>query len=220
MKVYIAGPIAGYPDANRHAFRAAYHWLNALGHDAVNPHDVAPHVHEGECPPGPRAGESDAHTAPCYMRTDMIALLGCDAVYFLRGWERSSGAFAEFGAARAAGMQMWWQDQDHAPNIDAAHLERQIRWSRNTFGPGRRTKGVIDRIRKELIEVEADPFDVGEWVDVIILALDGAWRHGAQPQEIIDALRAKQARNELRSWPDWRTASEDHAIEHVREDVR
>jgi len=51
---------------------------------------------------------------------------------------------------------------------------------------------------------------------VVILALDGAWRAGAEPQQIIDAIKAKQARNEARTWPDWRTASPDRAIEHDR----
>lgn len=217
MKVYIAGPIAGYPHANRHAFAAAFWHLKALGHDPLNPHDIPPHAHEGECPAGPVAGESDAHTAPCYMRSDIIGMLGCDAVYFLRGWERSSGAFAELSAARAAGLALWFEGQDGALAIDAAHIERQRRWSRATFGPSTRTAGVLDHIRRELLEVEADPFDLGEWVDVIILALDGAWRHGHEPQRIIDAIREKQARNEARTWPDWRTASEDAAIEHVRE---
>lgn len=97
-----------------------------------------------------------------------------------------------------------------------AHLARQREWSGNTFGPGPRTAGVIDHIRKELREIEADPSDISEWIDVVILALDGAWRAGFQPQEIIDALVAKQNKNEARQWPDWRTASPDKAIEHVR----
>lgn len=102
------------------------------------------------------------------------------------------------------------------PSIDAAHLTRQREWSERTFGPGPRTLGVLDHIRKELQEIEDDPSDLREWVDVVILALDGAWRAGWQPQEIIDAIRAKQARNEARTWPDWRTMSADQAIEHDR----
>jgi hypothetical protein len=96
------------------------------------------------------------------------------------------------------------------------HLQRQKSWSEKTFGPGARTKGVLDHIRKELAEIEADPADISEWVDVIILAFDGAWRAGWQPEQIIEAWLAKQAKNEARSWPDWRTMSEDQAIEHVR----
>lgn len=100
--------------------------------------------------------------------------------------------------------------------IDAAHLAHQREWSEATFGPGRRTLGVLDHIRKELAEIEDAPDDVEEWVDVIILAFDGALRAGWNPQEIIDAIKAKQDKNERRSWPDWRSAPPDTAIEHVR----
>jgi hypothetical protein len=100
--------------------------------------------------------------------------------------------------------------------IDAAHLERQRSWSTNTFGPGARIQGVLDHIRKELVEVEANPSDLSEWADVLILAFDGAWRAGGEPQEIIDAVIAKQTRNEGRTWPDWRTQPLDKAIEHDR----
>ncbi|MGE7139179.1 dATP/dGTP pyrophosphohydrolase domain-containing protein, partial [Luteibacter sp. NPDC031894] len=98
----------------------------------------------------------------------------------------------------------------------AAHLQRQRDWSGKTFGPGSRSQGVVDHIRKELKEIEADPGDLKEWIDVVILALDGAWRSGAQPQEIIDALVSKQTKNEGRVWPDWRTADPNKAIEHDR----
>lgn len=96
-----------------------------------------------------------------------------------------------------------------------AHLIRQRTWSRNTFGPGERRKGVCDHIRKELEEIDVSG-DLSEWIDVVILALDGAWRSGAGPEEIIDAIVAKQTKNEGRTWPDWRTQPPDHAIEHDR----
>jgi len=100
--------------------------------------------------------------------------------------------------------------------IDSAHLAHQREWSRATFGPGTRTDGVLDHIEKELDEIRADPYDLGEWVDVIILAFDGAWRAGWGPQDIIDAIHAKQSKNEGRTWPDWRGMSEHEAIEHDR----
>lgn len=37
------------------------------------------------------------------------------------------------------------------------HLRRQQRFSKKTFGPGQRTEEVLDRIRKELQEIEAAP---------------------------------------------------------------
>jgi hypothetical protein len=104
------------------------------------------------------------------------------------------------------------------PAIDARHLERQRESSDRTFGPGSRTLGVTEHIRKELEEIEANPQDAKEWIDVVILALDGAWRAGLSPQQIINAVHEKQGINERRTWPDWREGSPDHAIEHVRSD--
>ena len=96
-------------------------------------------------------------------------------------------------------------------------LARQRDFSARTFGPGARTQGVLDHIRKELKEIEAEPGDLSEWIDVIILACDGALRAGHAPEAIVKAWIAKQARNEKRKWPDWRTADPDKAIEHVKE---
>ena len=96
------------------------------------------------------------------------------------------------------------------------YFERQIGWSRETFGPALRTGGVIDHIRKELREIEANPHDLSEWVDVVILAMDGFWRHGGEASDLLPALLAKQRKNMSRTWPDWRTMSEDSAIEHDR----
>ena len=105
----------------------------------------------------------------------------------------------------------------YPPPFDFAdHLQRQRAFSERTFGPGARAKGVVAHIRKELLEIEAAPDDLGEWIDVAILALDGAWRTGATPQQIIDALVAKQTKNEGRTWPDWRAMDPDGAIEHDR----
>jgi len=96
------------------------------------------------------------------------------------------------------------------------YIERQIAFSRETFGPGKRTGGVLEHIRKELKEIEAKPDDITEWSDLLILALDGAWRQGFTAVEICAALQAKQDVNRARQWPDWREVSEDSAIEHIR----
>lgn len=98
-----------------------------------------------------------------------------------------------------------------------SHLHRQREFSLRTFGPGARTAGVLDHIRKELAEIEAKPRDLTEWADVVLLALDGAWRAGHSPEDIALVIAEKQARNEARAWPDWRTAAPGKAIEHVHE---
>jgi hypothetical protein len=103
------------------------------------------------------------------------------------------------------------------PTFDLiSHLHRQRSFSATTFGPGLRADGVLDHIRKELKEIEADPTDVTEWIDVVILAFDGAWRQGWSPEDIAKALEAKQTKNESRKWPDWRNAEPGKAIEHDR----
>ena len=98
-----------------------------------------------------------------------------------------------------------------------SHLYRQSEFTLRTFGPGERTQGLLDHIRKELMEIEESPADVFEWVDVIILAFDGALRVGHSPETICEALLAKQSKNESRKWPDWRTAEPGKAIEHIKE---
>ncbi len=155
----------------------------------------------------------------------------------------------------------------------AAHLERQRAFSLRTFGPGERTAGVCNHMRKELAEITADPDDVVEYADMVILAFDGAMRAGHAPRDlaiaflrqlewpghrseiywigkaieaaektpavlamwanvavvacevaaerglarhaVVAAVIAKQARNEARTWPDWRTLPPDAPIEHV-----
>jgi len=94
------------------------------------------------------------------------------------------------------------------------HLYRQRAFSERTWGPGPNTAGVCDHIRRELAEIEAAPSDILEWVDVMLLSLDGAWRAGYSPEQICAAIARKQAINESRRWPDWRTQPRDRAIEH------
>lgn len=99
----------------------------------------------------------------------------------------------------------------------AVRLRAQREWSLATFGPGQRLAGILAHIRKELREVEEQPLDAEEWIDVAILAFDGAWRAGWEPEQIVAALDKKYRRNRERTWPDWRTAPEGEPIEHVRE---
>ena len=115
------------------------------------------------------------------------------------------------------------------------YLARQVAVSRCNFGPNERTLGVIDHIKKELKEIQADDTPEGrakEWNDVVILALDGATRSMREAirargtleptadyiaDKVVSAIKRKQqGKNELRDWPDWRTVPEDKAIEHKR----
>lgn len=108
------------------------------------------------------------------------------------------------------------------------HLLRQMAFSTATFGPGRRTLGVVDHITKELREVLESNGSPSEWVDVVILALDGfsrslLYQDGQVPPSrdvvadmVCAILENKQSKNENRVWPDWRKSDPNKAIEHDR----
>lgn len=163
----------------------------------------------------------------------------------LRRWEAKMRAENEFTEGEAVpppyGITRVCEASEFLPapwdptSLDlVAHLRRQSEFSLRTFGPGSRSVGIADHIEKELREVReaaaaaanaelSGSLDkshrdelLAEWIDVAILAFDGAWRTGASPEEIVMALRAKQVKNEARKWPDWRTADPNKAIEHDR----
>ena len=93
-------------------------------------------------------------------------------------------------------------------------LNKQIPWSKKMFGYGPRTGGVTKHIEKEVAEIRSNPSDLKEWIDVVILALDGAWRAGHTAMDIEQALFAKQEENMLRKWPP--PTDDDTPNEHIR----
>lgn len=95
-----------------------------------------------------------------------------------------------------------------------AYIDRHISWSAQTFGPGAKVVGLCKHIEKELQEIKADPTALFEWVDVIILALDGAWRAGYSAQQIWNGMQAKQKINFGREWPEH--SPDDEPTEHIR----
>jgi hypothetical protein len=101
-------------------------------------------------------------------------------------------------------------------DITPVTIEAMRAWSKTTFGPTARTEGIIDHITKELQEIRESPFDLEEWIDVAILAFDGAWRAGYSPEEILTLFHHKLGKNMRRQWPDWRESDGTTAIEHDR----
>lgn len=96
------------------------------------------------------------------------------------------------------------------------YIKRHREWSEQTFGKGARTGGLVKHIQKECEEILAKPDDLEEWIDVIILAIDGAWRSGHSAEEISGTLELKLLKNQRRVWK----VSEDPNVpnEHVRTD--
>lgn len=76
---------------------------------------------------------------------------------------------------------------------------------------------MIDHIREELGEIEAvNGKDLMEWVDLILLSMDGAYRAGFLPEEIASGLVKKLTVNESRQWPDWRTVDPTKKIKAIK----
>lgn len=105
----------------------------------------------------------------------------------------------------------------HYDALSHEDIDSQREWSDHTFGPGERLGGVVAHIREELTEVEAEPGDIAEWADLLILAIDGATRQGFSGADLIAAYHDKMLTNRMRQWPDWRDFSEDEPINHVRD---
>lgn len=75
-------------------------------------------------------------------------------------------------------------------------------WSVGTFGADRSLEYNCRHIESELVEVRADPRDPVEWMDIAILAFDGAMRAGHTPEDVarvfVDKLKVIQGRTYVR----------------------
>ena len=115
-RVYVSGPITGYPSMNEWAFRLAASLLAARGDDPLIPHDLQPHSHVGKCPEVYGDRPTGGHDGGCYLRADLVAMLErADAVYRLRGWSQSRGARVECALATLLGIPI-----EDAPDVELA----------------------------------------------------------------------------------------------------
>ena len=120
MKVYIAGPMTGFPAYNLTAFEeAAFAWA-ADGHEVETPFDANSRVwfkHHGR--------PFDPHNDTCewndpllreMFAEDVAVLLASDAVALLPGWENSKGATLERTIA----------ERFNIPCVDASRPARSL----------------------------------------------------------------------------------------------
>lgn len=91
-RIYVSGPMTGLPDLNFPAFHAEAARLRNLGYEVVSPAEI-------------NAGlEGEGWTA-C-MKRDIAALVRCDVIHFLPGWQSSRGANVERFIAIALGLKL------------------------------------------------------------------------------------------------------------------
>ncbi len=100
MKLYLAGPMTGYPNYNWPAFDAAAQYWRSHGHEVINPAEMD--RQRGVDPTVPATHDKWLEA----MRHDIAVLAGCDGIVLLPDWEHSRGANIEFYLARALGLRI------------------------------------------------------------------------------------------------------------------
>jgi hypothetical protein len=91
--LYLAGPITGHDDYNEPLFRRAAAELRSVGYRVFVPHELS---------------KKDRTLAwSLYMRWALRALMDCDELVLLPGWELSRGARVELFVATALEMPRW-----------------------------------------------------------------------------------------------------------------
>ena len=92
MKIYISGPMTGYKDLNRLAFREVQETLEAMGHEVFNPTNT----YHG--------------TRRLSMEADLVWICRhAEGMVMLFNGVRSSGSAAELAAAKALELPVWYQ---------------------------------------------------------------------------------------------------------------
>ena len=92
--IYIAGPMTGYEDCNRHSFNDMADAIRAEGNIPLNP-----------------ATLPDGLTQAQYMNICLSMIFSATAVHMLSGWQKSKGANAEHALAEKLGLPITYQNK-------------------------------------------------------------------------------------------------------------
>lgn len=111
MRIYLSGPMTGFPEFNYPLFNKVAQAWRTEGHYVLNPaeHFDGDYNHKGG--------------RPAYLRADMTDLLEAEAIALLPGWENSSGAKLELAIARELGLHV----------LDARRPARLVDVQEHTF---------------------------------------------------------------------------------------
>ncbi|ELU2691000.1 DUF4406 domain-containing protein [Escherichia coli] len=109
LKIYIAGPMTGYPDYNRAAFNAKASELMAEGHIVLNPAVLPGGLCQSE-----------------YMDICLAMVRSADAIYLHNRWEESVGARAEHALAEKLGLTVIYESPTNIECQVAPHIYREL----------------------------------------------------------------------------------------------
>lgn len=116
MKLYLAGPMRGYPEFNFPAFHAAAAHLRSLGHEVFSPAEKDIERHGTDISAGNATG-SEAEATKLHGFNLRVALGDdlawicehAEGIALLREWQGSKGAQAEYATALALGLPALFQ---------------------------------------------------------------------------------------------------------------
>jgi len=108
LRVYVAGPMRGYPQSNFPMFDACRDQLIRMGWDPVSPADMD-RKRDGFDPtkPGFDLAAVETFDLRRALKRDFIAIMEADGIVFLPGWEGSSGANVERTLGAALDLRAW-----------------------------------------------------------------------------------------------------------------
>lgn len=111
MKIYLAGPMRGYPEFNFPAFHAGAARLRALGHEVFSPAEADIERHGVDISAGNSTGDEalakeqhNFNLREALAKDTAYICLEADAIALLPDWQQSKGATAEHALALALGL--------------------------------------------------------------------------------------------------------------------
>lgn len=109
MKVYIAGAITDNRNY-KEQFAAAEERLRSAGHEVFNP------------------ARNQGYSYREYINMGLFELMQCDAIYLLKGYEKSTGATLEHDYARTVGLEVIEEKEaDRAEELlDYLNIAREL----------------------------------------------------------------------------------------------
>lgn len=104
-RIYIAGPMSGYPRYNVDTFDSAAQHFRMEGFEVFNPADMDRDAgFDHYAVPQMRLTQSDKRE---FMRRDLMAICRCNAIALLPGWEKSKGVKVELALAEFLGLMVF-----------------------------------------------------------------------------------------------------------------
>jgi hypothetical protein len=203
-KVYIAGPMTGYPKWNFPAFFEAERQLEELGYEVINPaHNDGATVQEALESAGPV--DSPNNLWSDYMKRDLPHVMNVDMICLLPGWQKSKGASLEVTVAKAIGLPlMTLIDGQLVPRVTILGLSGYARSGKDTVADylsescGYVKMSFADPMKQALLTIDPN-IDFGEGRAYLSQAIKVGWdelkKNSTEIRPLLQRLGTEVGRN-------------------------